>query len=420
MSRKTLKFLKEPLGLFTTIFSLLLIFFCFFQFFYFKLYLDQSLKTKVETTLDQVEGKLSDYVKFLESFYKIPFIPEFAELPESKGWLLELVDFLEDLFKREKFLSLAIFYQRKAFLSWNYKERELPIKDCQNRILKEKNLLKAFRKTVLENKEYCIYLTLDISYYKRTLRNYLLINFIFCVITLAVVFYLYFRFAEAEERKKEIERKLQAERELALLGRMAATLAHELRNSLNNLSLLLQTYSTPSENPLQKQILNEVKGLLEWSQEILLFHKKINITPKYFDPEDLLFEMKLLVAQSGKNVKIDVENRVETLYGDPFWLKKAIENLVKNSLQAVPEGGEIKIILKKENQTYIFEIYDSGEKIPEELMEKIFEPFYSTKKEGFGLGLYLVKKVIEAHQGKVEIENLKETGKIFRLTWKEP
>lgn len=419
MSRKNLKILKEPLGLFTIIFSLLLIFFCFFQVFYFKFYLNQSITTKVENTLDRVEGKLSDYVKFLENFYKIPFIPEFAELPESKGWLLELVDFLEDLFKREKFLSIAIFYQRELFLSWNYKEKVFPFKACQNQIIEEGSLLKALRKTILENKEYCIYLTLDISFYKNTLKKYLLINLIFCLLTLVVVFYLYFRFEEAEERKREAERKLQAEKELALLGRMAATLAHELRNSLNNLFLLLQANAT-SENPLQKQILNEVKRLLEWTQEILLFHKEIKITPQYFNPEDILFEIKLLVVQSGKRVKIDIENMVEHIYGDPFWLKRAFENLAKNSLQAVSEEGEIKITLKKEGKTYIFEIYDSGEKIPDELKEKIFEPFYSSKKEGFGLGLYLVKKVMEAHQGKIEIENLKETGKIFKLLWKEP
>lgn len=418
MSRKKFKLLKEPLGLFTIIFSLLLIFFCFFQVFYFKFYLDQSITTKVENTLDQVEGKLSDYVKFLESFYKIPFIPEFAELPESKGWLLELVDFLEDLFKREKFLSIAIFYQKELFLSWNYKEKGFPFKACQNQIVEERSLLKALRKTALENKEYCIYLTLDISFYKNTFKKYILINLIFCLLTLGVVFYLYFRFEEAEEKKKEAERKLQAEKELAILGRMAATLAHELRNSLNNLFLLFQA-NTTSENHLQKKILHEVKKLLEWTQEILLFHKEIKITPQYFDPKDILIEIKLLVVQSGKRIKIDIENEVEHIYGDPFWLKRAFENLVKNSLQAISGEGEIKVILKKENQTYVFEIYDSGEKIPEELKEKIFEPFYSTKKEGFGLGLYLTKKVIEAHQGKVEIENLKETGKIFRLLWKE-
>ncbi len=147
--------------------------------------------------------------------------------------------------------------------------------------------------------------------------------------TIAVLFYLYLRFERAEERKREIERKLQAERELALLGRMAATLAHELRNSLNNLFLLIQSSGSFSENPLQKQILNEVKGLLNWTQEILLFHKEIKISPKFFNPEDILLEIKLLIAQSGKNVELHIENNVDLIFGDPFWLKGPLKILLK-------------------------------------------------------------------------------------------
>ncbi len=179
MKKKGIIIFRDHLGIFTFIFSLLFLIFCLFQVFYFKYYLDRNLTTKVENTLDQVEQRLSDYVKFLENFYKIPFIPEFAELPESKGWLLELVDFLENLFKREDFLSLAIFYQKKPFLTWNYKEENLPFKDCKNQIIEMENLLKALRKTTIENKEYCIYLTLDISIYKKTLKRYLMINLFF-------------------------------------------------------------------------------------------------------------------------------------------------------------------------------------------------------------------------------------------------
>jgi len=369
-----------------------------------------------------VEGKLSDYLKFLEEFYEISFIPELAELPESKGWLLELVDSLEDLFKREKFLNLAIFYQKKPFLSWNYKNEKIPFEKCENKLkmLREENLLKAFKKvTLFENKEFCIFLTLDISYYQSLFKRYILLTGLIYLLTLGMVLFLLFRFLEAEEKKKEAERRLQAERELALLGRMAATLAHELRNSLNNLFLLLQTSPTQQDTPLQKKILEEVKGLLNWTQEILLFHRELTLNPTYFDPEDLLFEIKLILAHYGKEIIFSVEKKVERLWGDPFWIKKALENLVKNSLQAMKERGHLKISLEKKEAFYIVEVFDDGEPIPQELLNKIFEPFFSTKKEGFGLGLFLVKKIMEAHRGRVEIENQPEGGKIFRLIWKE-
>lgn len=414
--------LKTPLGILTLAFVLFFSLFSFFQVLFFKYYLDTSLESKVENTLNQVGGKLSDYLRFIEEFYEISFIPELAELPESKGWLLELVDSLEDFFRKEKFLSLAIFYQKKPFLTWNYEDEKIPFEKCENKLkmTQKENLLKAFKKvTLFENREFCIFLTLDISYYQNLFERYILLTGLIYFLTLGMVLFLLFRFLEAEEKKREAEKRLQAERELALLGRMAATLAHELRNSLNNLFLLLQSSPSQQETSLQKKILDEVKGLLNWTQEILLFHRELTLNPTYFDPEDLLFEIKLTIAHSGKEIAFSVDKRVERLWGDPFWIKKALENLVKNSLQAIKEKGHLKISLEKKNDFYIIEVYDDGEPIPQELLDKIFEPFFSTKKEGFGLGLFLVKKIMEAHRGKVEIENQPEGGKIFRLIWRE-
>lgn len=409
--------LKAPLGFLTLVYLMLFTFFTLFQTLYFKYYLDNSLKGKVENTLNQVENKLSDYVKFLENFYKIPFIPEFAELPESKGWLVELVDSLEDFFRKEKFLNLAIFYQKELFLSWNYKQREFPFIECKNLYYKEGSLLKVLRKTTIEHKDYCIYLTLDISYYQNTFYKYALIVIFLYSLTLIMVFYLFSRFKEAEERKKEAERKLQAERELAILGRMAATLAHELRNSLNNLFLLIQASFVNKFS--QDKIMKELKGLLEWTQEILLFHKNIKIEPQYFDPEMLIYELKLLSANfENAEVKLLIENKVKTLWGDPFWIKRAVENLIKNSFQVIGKEGLIKVNLEEKEGYYLIEVYDNGPPIPEEIKQNIFEPFFTTKKEGFGLGLYLVKKIMEAHHGTVVIENLPTYGKIFRLKWK--
>ncbi len=410
-------FLKAPLGLLTLVFLLVFTLFTLFQILYFKYYLDNSLMKKVESTLNQIEDKLSDYIKFLENFYKIPFIPEFAELPESKGWLVELVDSLVDLFKKEKFINLAIFYQKELFLAWNYKEKYLPYQACQNLYQKEASLLKVIKKTKIEHKEYCISLTLDISYYQKTFYRYAIIVIILYLLTVIMVLYLFSRFREAEHRKKEIEIRLQAERELALLGRMAATLAHELRNSLNNLFLLFQ--AKDSDKFSQEKIMDELKGLLEWTQEILLFHKNIKIQPHTFSPENLIYELKLLSANIGKKgIRLEIENQAETLWGDPFWIKRALENLIKNSYQALDKEGLVKVTISKNEDFYLIEVFDSGPSISENIIAKVFDPFFTTKKEGFGLGLYLVKKIMEAHHGIIEIENLPNYGKIFRLKWK--
>ncbi|MFN3568605.1 MAG: hypothetical protein ACK4UR_06855, partial [Caldimicrobium sp.] len=159
---------KTSLALLTFIFVAFFTFFTLFQIFYFKYYLETSLRGKVDSTLNQVETKLSDYIKFLENFYKIPFMPEFAELPESKGWLLELVNSLEELFKRERLLSLAIFYNNEPFLTWNYRKELLAPKRCETSYVKKGSTLIATKTSYIENKNYCIYLSLDVSYYQKT------------------------------------------------------------------------------------------------------------------------------------------------------------------------------------------------------------------------------------------------------------
>ncbi|MCS7150292.1 MAG: ATP-binding protein [Caldimicrobium sp.] len=421
---KTLKIWKKgnTLKFFTSVFVLIISLLSLFQLFYFKYYLDKTVNTKVVNTLNLIETKLFDYVRFLENYYKVPFLPEFAELPESKGWLLDLVDFLEDLFKREKFISLALFYQKDLFLSWNYEESSLPFAKCEDRIVREESKLKAFKLSKIENREYCIYLTLDISYYYQTFIKYSLMVLFFNTLVLVIIFYLYHYAVKSEEKQREIERKLQAERELALLGRMAGTLAHELRNSLNNLFLILQTgFSDHSmQRDYQGKLHGEIKRILDWTQDILLFHKSINLQPTFFSGETLLYDLKLFAAtlQSYKTFIFEVKGEIKELWGDSFWLKKALENLIKNAFDAIEKEGVIKITVNRSKDNFVIEIYDNGPPIDPQIQEKIFDPFFTTKKEGFGLGLYLVKKIMEAHHGRIEIENLPEGGKIFRLIWK--
>ncbi|MCS7199808.1 MAG: ATP-binding protein [Caldimicrobium sp.] len=413
---------KKPLKTLTIIFLIIISFINLFQLLYFKYYLDRTINTKVNNTLNLIETKLFDYVKFLENYYKIPFLPEFAELPESKGWLLDLVDFLEDIFKREKFLSLALFYQRELFLSWNYDEDSSPFSKCENRLIREGTLLKALKLSKVESREYCIYLTLDIStYYHSFIQYALMVMFLFTLV-LVIVLYLYYYATKSEERQREFERRLQAERELALLGRMAGTLAHELRNSLNNLFLILQTSGQEMINlkVYETQLHQEIKRILDWTQDILLFHKNINLQPFYFEVDTLASDLKLISAslQTKKPFIFEVNSEVDKLWGDPFWIKKALENLIKNALDAIHKEGIIKVTFKKLKDNFVLEVFDNGQPIEPEIKEKIFDPFFTTKKEGFGLGLYLVKKIIEAHNGKIEIENIAEGGKIFRLLWK--
>ncbi|MCS7278495.1 MAG: HAMP domain-containing histidine kinase [Thermodesulfobacteriaceae bacterium] len=401
-----------------------------FQILYFKKYLEKSLISKAENSLNLIENKLSDYVKFLETYYKIPFIPEFAELPESKGWLLELIEFLEALFKREKFLNLAIYYQNKPLLSWDTEEAEFktPSKlakaqfQCKEEFILKRDTLTACKLVKIEKYPYLIYLALDISYYRKTFLKYVTIVILVYLLNSILIGYFMLKLIRAERKKEEIQKKLNAEKELALLGRMSATIAHEIRNTLNTLALLLQTQ--PGQEETKKyitQTMGEIQKLSHHFQEILIFTKDLKINLEKFSIEDFLLELRLFF--SSLNTKgeliLEIQNSLKELYGDRFWLKKAVENLLKNAISASPPQGKVILKLYETKDRFFIEVGDEGEVISPSEKEKIFEAFYTTKKEGLGIGLYLIKKIIEAHKGEVTVENLEPKGKVFILSWKK-
>ena len=105
----------------------------------------------------------------------------------------------------------------------------------------------------------------------------------------------------------------------------------------------------------------------------------------------------------------------ETLF-DPLHLKQIFTNLIKNSIQAMPDGGTILIEEKCENEGIILTIADEGEQISDAIREKIFDPFITTREKGTGLGLAVVKKLIEDNHGKISLSNDRSSKVKFIIT----
>ncbi len=381
---------------------------------YFFHFMKQRMEENIENTISFLQSRIEDYIELLETTYKIEFIPEFGELAESKGLLGELIDRLNDPLKRMKVLELGIFYHGSPFLSWNLPPSSLNLQSCPSSQKIEGKRLTIIWPLKMEKREFCALITFDISFYLQSLMGFTIFLFLLTLINVFAVVYLSLRALQAEFAKQEAQKKAQAERDLALIGRMASSFAHELRNSLNTIFLQLQAQGI---SLTQSSIHKEWQRILQWLEDILFFHKEINIKPEQFKAEDLLFEIKMFMAGlSHKKFKFEVSSQVEELWGDKFWLKKALENLLKNAYEALPpEDGLIRLILKQENGNYSLAVFDNGEALTEE--DKIFEPFFTKKREGFGLGLYLVKKIVEAHQGEIKIIN-QPNGKSFIIIWK--
>lgn len=229
--------------------------------------------------------------------------------------------------------------------------------------------------------------------------------------------------ARTRELKSAQEELIKKER-LAAMGQMASVVSHEIRNPLavmnNSIYFIKTKLGTQVDAKISKHIsiieseIRQANGIID---EILSFARTRELKPKlthlnsyledlvstYPFPQHIELEKKFYPSQINVNIDQDEMNQV-------------IRNLIKNAIEVMPERGKIIIRtdVTAENMAKI-EIEDTGPGIPKDVLEKLFTPFFTTKARGTGLGLAVVKKVIERHKGKVEIISEVGEGTCFKL-----
>ncbi|MCX8188657.1 MAG: ATP-binding protein [Nitrososphaeria archaeon] len=227
-----------------------------------------------------------------------------------------------------------------------------------------------------------------------------------------------------EEKVKELREKEM----LATLGQMTLMVAHDLRNPLQaiaNYNFLLNEAVKYSELP------NDLKE--SFTKYIQLIEKNIFYTNKivndlqYLGKKEAKLEpvnLQTIVEEALKQVPksecikiiLDVDNIQTQL--DSVLIIRALSNIISNSVQAMPEGGTLTIKAKLRNTHIEFTVIDTGIGMSEEVKKNLFKPFYTTKSKGMGLGLTLVKHVVDLHQGTIEVES--EPNKGTKITIKIP
>ncbi|MGB9628795.1 MAG: GAF domain-containing protein, partial [Thermodesulfobacteriota bacterium] len=224
---------------------------------------------------------------------------------------------------------------------------------------------------------------------------------------------------------KKTEAQLIRSEKLAALGQLAAGIAHEIRNPLTSINILIHSLAQnlPSENPQKedfKVIEEELHRINKIVDQFLRFGKP---APPHLDKADLGFlieeTLQILKPQIDQQ-PIIIEKRYQTLpkiLMDGEQIKQAILNLLLNAIQAMPGGGHLTLTIgKSEDDAWAyFSIQDSGIGIPPEDMNKLFDPFFSTKEGGIGLGLSIVHRIIDQHQGRIEVESTLKEGTLFRV-----
>jgi PAS domain S-box-containing protein len=228
---------------------------------------------------------------------------------------------------------------------------------------------------------------------------------------------------------KALEEKLRQADRLAALGTVSAGLAHEIKNPLSAVKTFVQLLPKKSQNPtfLEKfnitvpREIDRINQLVEDLLELTRSRKRpwapVNVNP-------LLLQITELHGEEMKKKEITFESHLEpnlpSVQGDPDSLYRAFSNIVINSIQAMPNGGVLKVFSEADPVPAMVKITfrDSGVGMDEKTTKNLFNPFFTTKDKGVGLGMALTHKIIEDHRGTIEV--LSEPGKGSTFTVRLP
>jgi two-component system sensor histidine kinase PilS (NtrC family) len=230
---------------------------------------------------------------------------------------------------------------------------------------------------------------------------------------------------------REMESRLKREERLAAVGRLAAGIAHEIRNPLGAISGSIEILKAGltlgnEDSRLMDIVLRETDRLDGLITEFLDYVKPVKQRLGEVQLGLLLSETRdaLLATEAGRGLTVMLPpvDGIAPVKGDPDQLKQVLWNLFLNAAQAMATSKEKRISVRssvsslgKLGEVVLLEVEDSGPGIPREEVGRIFEPFYTTKERGTGLGLAMVHKIVEAHGGHIEVESRPEAGALFRI-----
>ena len=226
-----------------------------------------------------------------------------------------------------------------------------------------------------------------------------------------------------DREQAEQKRFLEAEN-LAAIGRAMSCVAHDMKTPLvaiGGFSLLIRKHLTEDDPHREKLdiIINEAYRLENMVKDLLDFSRPLQLDRSEEDVKQLIGECIAVVTEVARKKEVTVEARpspdLPQLPVDPMRMKRLLINLVMNAVQASPEGESVTIDSYRSGNSVTIDVIDRGCGIPREKRKEIFSPFFSTKKEGTGLGLPIAKKIVEAHQGHLEVLDNPETGLTFRV-----
>ena len=240
-------------------------------------------------------------------------------------------------------------------------------------------------------------------------------------------------------RVEQLEERERLRDRLAALGEMAAAIAHEVKNPLAGIEVMAgilkrQLTESPDAQATLADIIKEAKMANVIVQEVLAFVRPIRLQVEDVALAEVIRDA-VAMAEShpmkrGVDVRVDIPEALRPIQGDPHQLRQIFTNLVTNAFEAMNGAGHVEISgASIETDEYTataadqatgpliaVTVTDDGPGIPPEVVDRIFSPFFTTKPQGSGLGLAIVRKIVDAHDGRIDVSERRGGGTIFRVT----
>jgi signal transduction histidine kinase len=227
------------------------------------------------------------------------------------------------------------------------------------------------------------------------------------------------------ESVEEIESELELSRRMAAIGRLTSGVGHEVKNPINAIVVhleLLKTKLGDGSAPAMRHlevIEAEIHRLDRVVQTLVDFSRPVELQLREQDLRPVIADVLTLAAEDLFRNNVTLVSRLPdkpmVANLDADLLKQAVLNVIQNGAQAMQQGGTLEVILEEDGKAAVLRIGDEGPGIPEEIREKIFDLYFTTKSEGSGIGLAMTYRILQLHHGSVEVQSKVDRGTEFLL-----